>query len=63
MLETGFYQQDFGRKGKSKLLEAPKQCDRSVGPQSRTGQGHHSSISFVEIGTSFVPEPLRLTGS
>ena len=49
-----------GRERANHCSHLSRSC-RSVGPQSRTGQGYHSGINSIEIGTSFIPEPLRLT--
>ena len=39
MLETGFYQRNFGRKGKSKPLWLPERSHSSAGPHSGRDQG------------------------
>ena len=39
----------------------PSRSSRSVGPQSRTGQGDHSGINSTEFGTTCVLEHRRLT--
>lgn len=49
-----------GRERANHCSHLSRSC-RSVGPLSRIGQGCHSGITSVEIETSFIPEPLRLT--